>query len=55
MMDTSGPFEHSTPEFYDMRKHSAYFVRALDAVTAALARWDGNDAPMSAHVVTAGR
>jgi ubiquinone/menaquinone biosynthesis C-methylase UbiE len=27
--------------------------RALDAVTAALARWDGNDAPMSAHVVTA--
>jgi ubiquinone/menaquinone biosynthesis C-methylase UbiE len=27
--------------------------RALDAVTAALARWDGSDAPMSAHVVTA--
>ena len=27
--------------------------RALDAVTAALAQWDGNDAPMSAHVATA--
>lgn len=27
--------------------------RALDAVTEALRRWDGNDAPMSAHVVTA--
>lgn len=27
--------------------------RALDAVTDALRRWDGNDAPMSAHVVTA--
>ena len=25
----------------------------LDAVTAALMRWDGNDATLSAHVVTA--
>lgn len=27
--------------------------RAFDAVTTALAPWDGRDAPMSAHVVTA--
>lgn len=37
------------------RRDSSSLDRALDAVTAALARWDGNDAPMSAHVVTAGR
>lgn len=37
------------------RRDSSALDRALDAVTAALARWDGNDAPMSAHVVTAGR
>jgi len=35
------------------RRDSSALDRALDAVTAALARWDGNDAPMSAHVVTA--
>ena len=29
--------------------------RALDAVTDALQAWDGKDAPMSAHVVTATR
>ena len=29
--------------------------RALDAVTAALERWDGIDAPMSAHVITAAK
>ena len=27
--------------------------RVLDAVTAALAEWDGNQAPMAAHFVTA--
>lgn len=35
------------------RRDSSALQRALDAVTAALARWDGNDAPMSAHVATA--
>ena len=35
------------------RRGSSALDRALDAVTAALAQWDGNDAPMSAHVVTA--
>jgi len=35
------------------RRDSSALDRALDAVTAALARWDDNDAPMSAHVVTA--
>ena len=35
------------------RRDSSALDRALDAVTAALAQWDGNDAPMSAHVVTA--
>lgn len=35
------------------RRDASSLDRALDAVTAALARWDGNDAPMSAHVVTA--
>ena len=35
------------------RRDSSALDRALDAVTAALARWDGNDAPMSAHIVTA--
>jgi ubiquinone/menaquinone biosynthesis C-methylase UbiE len=34
------------------RRDSSALDRALDAVTAALARWDGRDAPMSAHVVT---
>ncbi len=35
------------------RHDSSALDRALDAVTAALAPWDENDAPMSAHVVTA--
>ena len=35
------------------RRDACGLDRALDAVTAALARWDGNEAPMSAHVVTA--
>jgi ubiquinone/menaquinone biosynthesis C-methylase UbiE len=35
------------------RRDSSAVDRALDAVTAALAPWDENDAPMSAHVVTA--
>ena len=35
------------------RRDSSALDRALNAVAAALARWDGNDAPMSAHVVTA--
>ena len=35
------------------RRDSSALPRALDAVRAALARWDGIDAPMSAHVVTA--
>lgn len=37
------------------RRDPSALDRALDAVTAALARWDGNDAPMSAHVVTAAK
>ena len=35
------------------RRDAAALDRALDAVTAALAPWDGSDAPMSAHVATA--
>jgi ubiquinone/menaquinone biosynthesis C-methylase UbiE len=35
------------------RRDPSALDRALDAVTAAFARWDGNDAPLSAHVVTA--
>lgn len=35
------------------RRDPSGLDRALNAATAALARWDGNDAPMSAHVVTA--
>lgn len=35
------------------KRDSAGVDRALDAVTTALAPWDGSDAPMSAHVVTA--
>lgn len=35
------------------RRDPSAVDRALDAVTAALAPWDENDAPMSAHVVTA--
>jgi ubiquinone/menaquinone biosynthesis C-methylase UbiE len=35
------------------RRDAAALDRALNAVTAALARWDGKDAPMSAHIVTA--
>ena len=35
------------------RRDSSALDRALNAVTAALARWDGKDARMSAHVVTA--
>ena len=35
------------------RRDPSGLKRALEAVTAALARWDGNDAPMSAHIVTA--
>jgi hypothetical protein len=35
------------------RRDPSALDRALNAVTAALARWDGNDAPMSAHVVRA--
>ena len=35
------------------RRDSSALDRAVNAVTAALARWDGKDAPMSAHVVTA--
>jgi hypothetical protein len=34
------------------RRDPSALDRALDAVTAALARWDGSDVPMSAHVVT---
>ena len=37
------------------RRDPSALDRALDAVTAALARWEGNDAPLSAHVVTAAR
>lgn len=35
------------------RRDPSALNRALDAVMAALARWDGTDAPMSAHLVTA--
>src|SRR5688572_13997478 len=35
------------------RRDASAVDRALDAVTAALAPWDENDAPMSAHVVIA--
>ena len=35
------------------RRDPSALDRALDAVTAALARWDGNEAQMSAHIVTA--
>ena len=35
------------------RRDPSALDRALDAVTARLAQWDGTDAPMSAHVVTA--
>ena len=35
------------------RRDPSALDRALNAVTAALARWDGNEAPMSAHIVTA--
>ena len=37
------------------RRDPAALDRALDAVTAALDRWDGTDAPMSAHLVTAAK
>jgi ubiquinone/menaquinone biosynthesis C-methylase UbiE len=37
------------------RRDSSGLDRALDTVTAALGRWNGKDAPMSAHVVTARR
>jgi SAM-dependent methyltransferase len=37
------------------RRDPSALERALDAVTAGLAQWDGNDAPMSAHVVTAAK
>lgn len=35
------------------RRDPSAVDRALDAVTTALLRWDGQDAPLSAHVVTA--
>ena len=35
------------------RRDPSALDRAVDAVTAALARWDGSDMPLSAHVVTA--
>lgn len=35
------------------RRDSAALDRAVNAVTEALRPWDGKDAPMSAHVVTA--
>ena len=35
------------------RRNPSGLDRVLNAVTSALARWDGNDTPMSAHVVTA--
>lgn len=37
------------------RRDGSALDRALDAVTAALARWEGRDAPISAHVITAAR
>jgi ubiquinone/menaquinone biosynthesis C-methylase UbiE len=36
------------------QRDPAMLERALEAVTKALARWDAQDAPISAHVVTAG-
>ena len=36
-----------------VRRDPSALDRALNAVTAALAQWDGHDAPMSAHLVTA--
>lgn len=35
------------------RRDPSALDRAADAVTQALARWDGKEAPMSAHLVTA--
>ena len=35
------------------RRDPSALDRAVDAVTAALARWDGSNMPLSAHVVTA--
>lgn len=35
------------------RRDPSALNRALDAVTAALARWDGKDAPMSAYLARA--
>jgi ubiquinone/menaquinone biosynthesis C-methylase UbiE len=37
------------------RRDASALDRALDAVTGALARWDGSEAPMSAHVAAAAR
>jgi len=37
------------------RRDPSALDRALNAVTGALRRWDGKDAPISAHVVTARR
>jgi ubiquinone/menaquinone biosynthesis C-methylase UbiE len=36
------------------QRDPAALERALEAVTNALGPWDGTDAPMSAHVITAG-
>jgi ubiquinone/menaquinone biosynthesis C-methylase UbiE len=36
------------------RRDPSALDRAAQAVAEALVRWDGNDAPMSAHLVTAG-
>lgn len=36
-----------------VRRDPSALDRAADAVTQALARWDGKDAPMSAHLATA--
>lgn len=35
------------------RRDASALGRALDLVTTALSRWEGNDAPMSVHVATA--
>ena len=35
------------------RRDPTALGRAAEAVTQALAQWDGKDAPMSAHLVTA--
>jgi len=35
------------------RRDPSALDRAMNAVTEALRPWDGKDAPMSAHVVTA--